>query len=144
MERSMTSMAKPNLLRNKCLARKACTYWPLLDQSGSITCHATDKIFCTNINITCRSSNLVYCITEQNMWHKLCGSSQEFRLKDIPVTLWKNQCLQKTQYTGTKQQDKDSVGTHFSSEDKNGIEDLEVTVLAFFYNSTTKRGSFEI
>ena len=60
---SMTSVAKPNLLRNKCQARKACNYCPLLDRSGTITCHVTGKKFCTKINITCRSSNLVYCIT---------------------------------------------------------------------------------
>jgi len=60
---SLTSLAKPNLMRNKCLAKQTCHYCPLLNKSSTITCHITGKKFITKKNITCRSSNLVYCIT---------------------------------------------------------------------------------
>ena len=52
---SLTQVVTNNLLKNKCMATKACTYCPLLNRSGSITCHITGKKFCTKKNITCRS-----------------------------------------------------------------------------------------
>ena len=36
-------IALPNLLKNKCIAIKACNYCPLLNRSGTITCHVTKK-----------------------------------------------------------------------------------------------------
>ena len=132
--RSMTSMIKPNLLRNKCKAKKACTYCPLLDRSGTITCHATGKKYCTKINITCRSSNLVYCITCRTCGKQYVGQTKRSildRFQDHCSNIRTYQKRRKEEPTLFRQQDKKAVGSHFSEPDHNGIEDLIISVLAF-------------
>jgi len=132
--KSMTSLVIPSLVRNKCQAKKACTYCPLLDRSGTITCHATGKKFRTKKNITCRSSNLVYCIT-----CKTCGKQYVGQTKNPILTRFQGHCGKINAYkkrrieepTLYRQQDKDAVGTHFSAPDHSGIEDLIISVLAF-------------
>ena len=42
---------------------KNCRYCPLLDTSGKITSTFSGKSFPTKYNVTCKSSNLIYCIT---------------------------------------------------------------------------------
>ena len=131
---SLTTLAKPNLMRNKCLAIKQCTYCPLLNRSGSITCHVTGKKYCTKKNITCRSSNLVYLIT-----CRTCDKQYVGQTKNSILTRFQGHCGKITTYRKHRteepslfrQLDKDAVGTHFSANDHRGIEDLNISVLAF-------------
>ena len=131
---SLTTLAKPNLMRNKCIATKQCTYCPLLNRSGSITCHVTGKKYCTKKNITCRSSNLVYLIT-----CRTCDKQYVGQTKNSILTRFQGHCGKITTYRKHRteepnlfrQLDKDAVGTHFSANDHRGIEDLNISVLAF-------------
>jgi hypothetical protein len=47
---------------NFCNQRR-CRYCPNLNKTGSITSTVTGKVHATMTNISCRSSNLIYCIT---------------------------------------------------------------------------------
>ena len=131
---SLTSVTRPNLLRNKCIAKKACTYCPLLNKSGSIKCHVTGKTFHSKKNITCRSSNLVYCIT-----CKTCGIQYVGQTKRTILERFQGHCGNITTYQKRREEepqlfrklDKDAVGTHFSAPNHNGIQDLIISVLAF-------------
>jgi len=90
---SLTTLAKPNLMRNKCIAKKQCTYCPLLNRSGTIKCHVTGKQFCTKKNITCRSSNLVYLIT-----CKTCGIQYVGQTKNTILERFQGHCGNITKY----------------------------------------------
>jgi len=132
--KSLTLIANPNLLRNRCIAKKKCNYCPMLNCTGTIKCHVTGKIFCTKKNITCRSSNLIYCIT-----CKTCGKQYVGQTKRTILARFQGHCGKITTYLKHRkespmlfrQQDKDAVGTHFSAADHNGTEDLIISVLAF-------------
>ena len=131
---SLTQLVKPNLIKNKCLSRSTCTYCPLLNTSGTIKCHVTGKIFRTKINITCRSSNLVYCIT-----CRICDKQYVGQTKRTILARFQGHCGKITKYQTRRieepilfrQQDKDAVGTHFSAGNHNGTRDLIISVLAF-------------
>ena len=45
-----------------------CKYCKCLNKTGTITCHVTNETFITMKNTSCRSSNVIYCIS-----CKLCG-----------------------------------------------------------------------
>ncbi len=45
------------------VTRPLCRYCPLLDKTGKITCTYIKEMFNTMTNVSCRSSNLIYCIT---------------------------------------------------------------------------------
>ena len=132
--RSLTTLSKPNLMRNKCISKKNCKYCPLLNRKGTITCHVTGKKFCTKKNITCRSSNLVYCITCKKCDKQYVGQTKRTILERFQghcgkITVYQKH--RKEEPTLFQQLDKDAVGTHFSAEDHSGIKDLIISVLAF-------------
>ncbi len=49
-------------MQNACRTT-TCRYCPLLDLSGRITSSYSQKTFVCKGNVTCKSNNLVYCIT---------------------------------------------------------------------------------
>ena len=51
----------PNLNTNEC-KKPNCKYCELLTKTGSITSKTTKEKFTTKHNVTCNSSNLIYCI----------------------------------------------------------------------------------
>ena len=121
-------------MRNKCIALKKCNFCPLLDKSGTITCHATGKKFHTKINITCRSSNLIYCITCRTCGKQYVGQTKRTILERFQGHCGKIKAYQKHRLETPilfRQQDKDAVGTHFSAENHRGTQDLIISVLAF-------------
>jgi len=85
-------------------------------------------------NITCRSSNLVYCIT-----CKECGKQYVGQTKRTILARFQGHCGKIRKYQTNRleepilhrQQDKDAVGLHFSADNHNGTEDLIISVLAF-------------
>jgi len=131
---SQTSIITPNMLRNKCISKKKCRYCPLLNCSGTIKCTVTGKIFHAKKNITCRSSNLVYCIT-----CKKCDKQYVGQTKRMILERFQGHCYKISTYRTHRietpnlfrQQDKDAVGTHFSAEDHCGTQDLIISVLAY-------------
>ena len=54
---------KNNRLRKNICKTKKCRYCPLIDTSGTTTCTQSGEIFTSKKNISCKSSNLIYCIT---------------------------------------------------------------------------------
>ena len=131
---SLTIVTKPNLLRNKCLATKQCNYCPLLDQCGTITCHVTGKKFCTRKNITCRSSNLVYCITCRKCGKQYVGQTKRTilaRFQEHCGNIRTFQTRREEEPIDFRKQDKAAVGTQISAPDHNGTADLIISVLAF-------------
>jgi len=132
--RSLVALAQPNLLRNKCIARTKCNHCPLLNTSGTITCHVTKKQFLCKKNITCRSSNLVYCISCKTCGKQYVGQTMRTimaRFQGHFNKIKKCQTGRREDPTLLRQQEKDAVGTHFSAEDHNGAKDLIISVLAF-------------
>ena len=132
--RSLTRVAKPNLLRNKCKAKQLCNFCPLLDKSGTLECHVTKKLFPIKQNITCRSSNLVYCISCKTCGKQYVGQTKRTILERFQGHFNKINTCQ----TGRRedpilfrQTEKDATGTHFSAPDHNGTKDLSISVLAF-------------
>ena len=124
---------RTNLMKNKCIARTACNYCPLLDRSGNIVCHVTGKTFPTKRNITCRSSNLIYCITCKTCNKQYVGQTKRTILARFQGHMTNiNTCLEKHRdYPHVRQQEKDGVGPHFSAQDHNGTKDLIISLLAF-------------
>ena len=51
-----------SLPSNPCKT-KDCRYFPKLNTSGRITCTATKRSYMAKFSVTCKSSNLIYCIT---------------------------------------------------------------------------------
>ena len=123
-----------NQIRNKCIAKKQCNYCPLLNTSGTIQCHVTKRDFLSKKNITCRSSNLIYCIS-----CKTCGKQYVGQTKRTILERFQGHFNKiKTCQTGRREDpilfrklEKDAVGTHFSAPDHNGTKDLIISVLAF-------------
>ena len=100
---------------------KHCRYCPLLNKSGQIVSHSTGLKHNCMINISCRSSNLIYAIS-----CKICGKQYvgqtSVRLKDRFVHHFRD--------IETSNPEK-SVGRHFSQTDHKGCRDMEISVLEF-------------
>ena len=99
----------------ECKRKNTCRYCPRLDKKGTITCPFPKRTFYTMKNITCQSSNLIYCLS--------C-----------------NIC--KTRYVGqTKNRIVDRIGGHFG-DIKNAYEGkithLDKTVARHFQSHTDK------
>ena len=58
-----------------------CKYCKLLDKTGTITSHITDKHYTCMKKISCRSSNLIYCLSCKNCGKQYVGQTLR-RLKD--------------------------------------------------------------
>jgi hypothetical protein len=98
-----------------------CRYCPRLNKSGKIVSKTTGATFECMKNISCRSSNLIYCIT-----CKVCGiqyvGQTLLRVKDRFVHHFSDIFKADAQKT---------VGRHFSQTGHNGFHDLEISVLEF-------------
>jgi len=143
---STTEIAKPNLLKNKCIARKACRICPILNTIGTITCHVTKKVFSIKKNITCRSSNLIYCISCKTCGKQYVGQTKNTILVRFQGHFSKIQkCLKLRREDPVllRQQEKDAVGNHFSADDHNGTRDLNISVLAYISAPPDSQRSLE-
>ena len=144
--RSLQAVAQPNLLKNKCIARTQCNFCPLLNTSGTITCHVTKKQFICKKNITCRSSNLVYCISCKTCGKQYVGQTKRMILKRFQGHFSKIKNCRTARGEDLnllRQQEKDAVGTHFSAEDHNGKKDLIISVLAFITSHPESKNSLD-
>ena len=59
----------------KCTNRK-CRYCPLLNMEGHIVASVTSRKYRTKHNVTCKSNNLVYCITCQRCKKQYVGQTK--------------------------------------------------------------------
>ena len=117
---------KKNLTQSKnrgfnfCNTR-GCRYCPRLNKTGNITSTVTGKTFESMKNISCRSSNLIYCITCLRCRKQYVGQTS-LRLKGRFVHHF---------YTVEKPDKTKPVGKHFSRSDHKTIDDMEIHVLEF-------------
>ena len=114
---SLVNLKKP---RKKCTNFK-CTFCPYLNKAPTITCTATGETFPSKYNITCKSSNLIYCITCKTCQKQYVGQT-------------KNTIVQRFQghfFNIRHQKQTDAVGLHFSQPDHHGLKDLSIQILEF-------------
>ena len=131
------SSSLTNFVSNKskriCTNHK-CQFCPLLQKTSRLTCTITQRKYPSMVNISCKSSNLIYCITCQTCQKQYVGqtknkiaqrfSSHFFNIRHKKVT--------------------DAVGLHFSQPDHNGIKDLTINVLEFIRLPPETQRSLEI
>jgi hypothetical protein len=101
--------------------QKICRYCPNINKSGSIKSTVTGLQYQTMTNISCRSSNLIYCITCKRCSKQYVGQTS-LRLKSRFVHHY---------YTVDKCDQTKPVGKHFSQLDHNGTRDMDIHVLEF-------------
>ena len=105
---------------NKC-KRPNCIYCNKLDRSGTIKSKVTDRKYITRTNITCRCTNLIYCIECVSCGKHYVGQTKR-RLMDRLMEHFRNI----RQDRGTH-----IVGRHFNTPGHNGLNDLNIFVLDF-------------
>jgi hypothetical protein len=129
---SQTSVNKIN--KNLC-RNYNCKICPFLDTLDTISSHVTGEIFPAKTNITCHSSNLIYCII-----CKVCGLqyvgqtqreiSQRFQEHLLNI---KHMCSIRNNpnYQVPRSFVPHSVGQHFSGPGHTGQKDAKVKILDF-------------
>ena len=107
---------------NPCKTRN-CRYCPRLNTSGRITCKATGREYVSKHNVSCKSSNLIYCLT-----CKCCGMQY--------VGQTKNRLMDRFQahfYNIVYNRPKSEIGKHFNLPGHKGLQDVEIQVVDFIH-----------
>jgi peptide-methionine (R)-S-oxide reductase len=111
----------PNAL-HKCITKR-CNYCPLLDRSGKITSTTTGRTYTSRKHISCKSHNLIYCITCTICNKQYVGQTKN-RLMDRFVMHFGN-IKRKNQ--------KDPIGRHFSSTGHDGQVKIKIHIVDFIH-----------
>ena len=130
---STIQMVSSNMTRNKCIAKKQCRYCPNLNTTGNITCTVTGKTYPTKINITCRSSNLIYCITCRKCKIQYIGQTKRTLMERFQGHFGKVKSAHKEKGKDPypqKAERFDPIGHHFSTTNHTA-NDIEIHVIAF-------------
>ena len=117
---SLSTLTFKSKMKNICNNTK-CRYCPLLDKSGSITCKVTGQVFPCMKNITCKSSNLIYCITCRKCGKQYVGQTKRKILQRFQGHFYNVKCANQN----------DAIGIHFSQENHRGTRDFKIQVLEF-------------
>ena len=107
---------------NPCNTR-TCRYCPRLNKTGRITCKASGREYVAKHNVTCKSSNVIYCIT-----CKCCGIQY--------VGQTKNRLMDRFQahfYNILYNKPKSEIGKHFNFPDHKGLDDVEIHIVDFIH-----------
>ena len=104
---------------NKC-SKRDCRYCKILDKSGSIKNET--RTFATKKEITCNSSNLIYCIECTKCDKKYVGQTKR-KVKDR---------LREHIY-GIKKNKESDISYHFNTNGHHGIRDMKVYILDFIH-----------
>ena len=105
---------------NPCI-NKTCRYCPKLNKSGRITCSVTKRDYVAKHNVTCKSSNLIYCKS-----CKRCGIQY--------VGQTKNRLMDRFQshfYNIGHNKSGSEIGKHFNTNGHQSLLDVEITILDF-------------
>ncbi len=113
---------KTHTSKNVCKT-KNCNHCPLLNKSGQIMSSYTDTKYTCKMNITCKSSNLIYCIQCRTCKKQYVGQTSTTIMKRLQghVDRIKRKVLS------------DDIGRHFNLPGHNGKADIEFFVLDFIY-----------
>ena len=107
---------------NKCCNLK-CKFCPLLDKSGRIKSTFTGREYEAKRNVTCKSSNLIYCITCRRCNKQYVGQTgntlhEHFRAHSGSI--------------GRKSLSED-VGRHFITDSHIGLKDMIISIVDFIH-----------
>ena len=111
-----------NSTSNPCKT-KNCRYCPKLNKRGRIICTMTKRSYITKHNVTCKSSNLIYCMTCTRCNIQYVGQTKN-RLMDR---------FQSHFYNIGHNRPGSEIGKHFNSPDHNGLDYVEITILDFIH-----------
>ena len=115
---------KQIFIRKICFNIK-CKSCPYINKSGQILCHSTKFVHEAKHNVTCQSSNLVYCITCKRCGQHYVGQTKRklcFRLQEH---------IRSIKNCSHEDVNPLPVGLHFSQKDHQGPKDLEIQILDF-------------
>ena len=102
---------------------KNCRYCAILDTSGGIISKTTGKEYNCKKNVSCKSSNLIYCITCVHCGMQYVGQTK-LRLMDRFGH----------HFTSIQRNDgKNDVCKHFNQPGHSGIQDLKLYILDFIH-----------
>ena len=107
---------------NPCTT-KSCRYCPRLNKSGRIKCTTSGREYVAKHNTTCKSSNIVYCLT-----CKCCGIQY--------VGQTKNRLMDRFQahfYNIAYNKPGSEIGKHFNLPDHKGLDDVEIHIVDFIH-----------
>ena len=125
-ENQVKSKKTKNIIRNACKAKGTCRYCPKLNRTGKLPKKdRTHKEYATKFNITCNSSNLIYCIKCKRCKMEYVGQTST-SIKER----FKNHFGQ----IKTKNRSEETeVSRHFTQKDHDGLKDVEIFVLDYIY-----------
>ena len=119
------SNIKTKLSKNTC-SNFRCKYCQPLDKSGTIRCHVTGKQFPSKYNVSCKSSNLIYCLSCKTCGQQYVGQTKR-RLHQRLLEHFYN--INKTKQNQLKTPH--PVATHFALANHKGTQDITVHILDF-------------
>jgi hypothetical protein len=120
--------------QHQCAALRDCRYCPKLDHSGRISSHYNNRSYLTKKHISCRSNNLIYCITCSTCGLQYVGQTsnhigERFKMHFQNIKSAKE--IRSGKKLPIKNKREEPIGRHFSSPDHNGIQDILIHVLEF-------------
>ena len=108
---------------NICLRPNTCRYCPKLNTDGRILCSASGRTYMSRFNVSCSSSNLIYCITCKRCGIQYVGQTKrelKMRLSEHFLKITKN--------------DPDSeIASHYNSTHHSGLDDIMIHVIDFVH-----------
>ena len=100
-----------------------CRYCPKLNTDGKITSKTTGREYISKTNVSCQSSNLVYCLSCKACGIQYVGQTKR-RLMDR---------FQDHFYKIDKKVLSSDIGQHFNSPGHRGLLDLEMHIVDFIH-----------
>ena len=113
---------------------RTCRYCPRIDTSGTITSHATKRTHITRKLVTCKSNNVIYCISCNTCHLQYVGQTKN-RIIDR---------FGKHFYNITLPNLDDPIGRHFAKPNHHQLDDVTIHILEFITppsNSKAAKGS---
>ena len=98
-----------------------CRYCPRINRTGHLRNSTGAKRYWTFTNINCESNNLIYCLRCKTCKHMYVGQTMNSIKERFGAHF----------YSITSGRKANLVARHFDSPDHNGIDDVEIHVLAF-------------
>jgi hypothetical protein len=116
---SLGLIPKAIMSSNICTNKK-CRYCPRISTASTIKCTVSGETFSTKFNVTCRSSNLIYCITCKTCSKQYVGQTKRKVSKRFQGHFYNIKSAQEFYQTKVdnaktvkKREPKDAVGIHF-------------------------------
>jgi len=102
---------------------KRCRYCPKLNKKGRIKSTTSGREYASKINVSCKSNNLIYCITCKKCKKQYVGQTKN-RLIDR---------FGKHFYHITSKNKTTPIGRHFCQKDHEGLSDIEIHIVDFIH-----------